>query len=145
MPKINFEDWESKFFNPYLWDHALYQGFGCGSSVLSMLTGVDPKEYYLKNEKSNPFWHKSFILKELKKYFKILELTDKNLKQETGIINNVVGDYHIVLVNSVVAKGESSWLIFWGGYAFHNFQIYKLKCLEGINNRIISKFILKKL
>jgi hypothetical protein len=142
---IDFQKWESRYFNPFLWDFELYNSYGCGASLIATLTGESPVDLFIKNKKNNPYWPESLILSKIRRAgYKTLELTVERTKQSYKVIDLPIKEYHILLTLQYMTKGETSWQLIWGNYIFHNFEIRPLKPLEFINNPLIKSWIIKK-
>lgn len=141
---INLQNWESKNFNPYLWD-TIYNTYGCGASLLATLLGENPTELYLKNKKNNPYWPEKLVINKIQRGgYDVLKLNDSITKISELVVDFNIKEYHILLTNQRMTKNETSWQLIWNNYIFHNMEIRPLKPLEFINNRLINVWVLKK-
>ena len=141
--KINFDSFAINKFVPHIYDPYAHVSIPCGSSALSLLTGVDPFILSASN-KNKDHTSDKFMLSILKSNgFKIAKLTQCSVSNNrTRVLENNIKYYHVLLVSQLVLRNECSWSVIYDQYIFHNFLVNLLKPLEFLNRPVITSYLL---
>ena len=133
-------------FPATLYDALSYSQEGCGANALAMLTGIHPSKIKKLNKNKNHF-PDSFMLKFLRKHgFKIYKITKCNLSKRNtgGNLNYQIKDNHLLLCSHLLKKNEATWVIYWNGIQYHNFELAKCDFWSLINFPISTAYVLYK-
>lgn len=114
---------------------------GCPYTTIALLTGEDP--WILRHKyKSNPTMEAKVMIKHLKSVgFKTTEITGnlsmKYLKDGKGFTNS-----HVILATVRMTAREASWVVFYGGLMWHNFEAVSTSYVTSLTFPLINAFIL---
>ena len=136
--KINWETFKVKKFPIHIFDVIENSLMGCGANALATILGKSPETLKTKNN----HYPDSFMLKHLKKNgIKCVEITKSNLTNNKKATANL-DDRNVILSSHLMAKGDASWLVSFGGNIIHNHEITKCNYWQLLNFPIISAYCL---
>jgi len=120
----------------------------CGTSALSVLSGVSPKSVQKYRPKSNKYWSDSAVIGFLKKRRFIVQSVTKcgvtNLSRHGDAFERMpIGHLHVLLCNSLCCRNEASWFIVHGNVLFHNFESFELNPFFFVNKPPQSIWVVK--
>ena len=148
---INFRDFESFCFNPFIFDEQIYNFVGCGISLLSLLCGQNPvkiRKIYRRQkiEHSHPnHVSEKFLVEYLSKFYDVEEIAESDLLPETPTDAKVrLTKNHIILATQRFTQGELSYTASFRGVSWHNFLPFPLDYTEFLVRPAESLYILKK-
>lgn len=103
----------------------------CGSTALSLLTGIDPfviananDEYNRKYKIAYGTTTTEYMIAILKAYdFRVYELTLHDLCPEQKVILSTLDSKHLLVIGSWVAKKEQTWQVVFGNRIYHNLTV----------------------
>lgn len=115
--------------------------YNCGVSAASLLTNVKPAIISKEIEFKEIFPVK-LMVKFLKKHkFQVIKLDIATISNSEEIVDNL-NKRHLLLCHQMFKKNESSWVVSWNDYLFHNFQIELLRGREFLNRPLLNLFLL---
>ena len=119
----------------------------CGSSALSLITGLRPKNIEKQLPPRAKHWSDRAAIQFLRKYhFHVCQVT------KCGVTNtdplsaawDTPGDIdhtHVLLCNNLVCRDEASWFVITGNVQFHNFETRELSPLFFVNRPSQSMYL----
>lgn len=132
-------------FSATMFDVGRFSRVGCGANALALLTGVNPSKILSLNRNRNHFSDRfmlDFLRQRSFRAFRITKcnLTHKNTDYEMGQI----ADNHLLLASQLLKPNEASWVVYWGGIQYHNFELSKASFWSLLNLPIVSAYVLYK-
>lgn len=133
MQKINLTEWEARKIDISLYDSSIYSVYGCGATLISLITGTNPVSLYLKN-KNKPHWSKEYVFRILKKHgFELLKMVP-------GLLVNT---YHPIITIQRLSTAETSYQFIYNNLIYHNFDVRPLKNFEFLTFPIEESFLIR--
>ena len=134
----NFSKYVLAKFSPTLYSQSLT--VGCGASALSLLTGKNPWLYQTKDG----HYKESYMVNALRREgYRVFEVNRSNLTRSKNPQYNL-SPYNLLLYSQIMSKGMASWYVSWGGYYWHNFEIFEVNAQQLLNWPIVSMYVLCK-
>jgi hypothetical protein len=132
-------------FDASMFDAIKYMRTGCGANALALLTGKHPARVSRLNKHRNHFSDR-FMLAFLRKHgFKTFKITKCNLtSRNTDFEMGQLSDNHLMLMSQLLKPNEASWVVYWNGIQYHNFELSKANFWNLLNLPIISAYVLYK-
>jgi len=140
---VNFKKITLKKFTPCLYASPIYSMMGCGANTISLLTGVNPYQVVQEN-KNRSHYSDRFMLRQLKKHgITAKKITKCNLtaKNKNNLSYNLK-ENHLLMISQLMKKNEASWMVYWNGICYHNFELTRADFWNILNFPIISAYCL---
>jgi hypothetical protein len=114
---------------------------GCPYTTIGLLTGEDPWQLRVKY-KSKPTMTANVMVKHLRSVgFKTTEIT-KDLSLKYLKARKCFTNSHVILATVRMTAHESSWVVFYGGVMWHNFEPISTSYITSLTFPIINAFVL---
>jgi len=140
---VDFLEWEVDRFNPFIYPVNPFISYGCGATVVSLVTGENPLIVTAAN-KYNKHYSDNFVLGAMKaKGVSVLKVTKQNISNRKNDTSYRIGSNHVVLVAQLVMKNEASWFIYFGGRQYHNYEVQDTYPTEFLSRPTLSVYLLK--
>lgn len=108
---------------------------GCGTSALSMLTGISPKIIDRNLPLSVDYWSDRRMKAFLRDHgYFVTEITVSRVCAKTWSCNQLITPKHVLLAGQNIYRDEGTWSIIHQGLRYHNFEMEYLNPLEFVNN-----------
>jgi hypothetical protein len=126
----------------YMYNPTTYGNYGCGSTALSIITGINPVKIQIANK--NRHYSDEFMLKYLRQHkIKCIKMTKCNLTNQKDW-QYPINARHVLLVSQLVKKAEATWKIIYQGISHHNFLPSTFSVTSMLNNPVCSSYVLFK-
>ena len=134
---IKFSEYAVSKFNPHIYTDN-YRIYGCGPTALGLITGARPHKFKYQKHYSD-----RFMVRHLQKRgYQVLPISREDVSQTPQFIVSHIKDHHVILASQLAIRGESTWIVIYGGYAFHNFVMEKLEPLDFLNRPLCSAYLI---
>ena len=112
---------------------------GCGATALATITGTDPRHYLMLNG-NKAACGDVFMKKRLElEGYEVIPLTKRGLNT-SKIIEYPVENNNVLLVSQLVARNTTTWMVYYAGLSWHNFQVGRVEALDFINKPTITAY-----
>lgn len=119
----------------HVYNHETDGVWGCGASLISLLTGADPINLFKENKKNNPLWPETVVIGYLKSFgFKIDFVT---LSQYGEMNSKVIYSTPLVTVQRMNEK-DTSYQFIHCGLVWHNFEARPFRALEFLQRPLVD-------
>lgn len=136
--KVDFAAFRADKFVAHFFGGIMRCVNGCGSTVLSLLSGVNPLAFPERKD-----WNRKYVISFLKERgFKIAQLTAKNVTNVKEV-TYPIGPHHVILARIKYIKNEASWVVIHNNKLYHNFEISDFRSYEFVNHPVLSMYLIK--
>ncbi len=112
---------------------------GCGATAISLLTGIRVNR--LERGHTGIHFSDQWMVTQLRKRgYTTVPLRWKEFNSD-HLIYYPITPNHVLLVSQLMFKREASWLVYYNGDAYHNFQKLTMHPYDLLNKPILTAYI----